>query len=71
MWLYFLLDTLVLIHIYILCLFNVIYFFLVGAEHMDSETGSSVGLTTREALSRLRQDIETVVDEYEEFRIKR
>lgn len=38
---------------------------------MDSETGSSVGLTTREALSRLRQDIEAVVDEYEEFQIKR
>jgi hypothetical protein len=38
---------------------------------MDSETGSSVGLTTREALSRLRQDIETVLHEYEEFQIKR
>lgn len=38
---------------------------------MDSETGSSVGLTTQEALSRLRQGIETVVREYEEFQIKR
>lgn len=38
---------------------------------MDFETGSSVGLTTQEALSRLRQDIETVVHEYEEFQIKR
>jgi hypothetical protein len=38
---------------------------------MDSKTDNSVGLTTREALSRLRQDIETVVNEYEEFQIKR
>jgi hypothetical protein len=37
---------------------------------MDSETRSSVGLTTLEALSRLRQDIETVVDE-RDFQIKR
>jgi hypothetical protein len=57
-------------HIY-LCLFNVIYFFLIGAERVDSETGSNVGLTTREALSRLHQDIETDEDEYEEFQIKR
>jgi hypothetical protein len=69
------LDTLVLMHIYsyirILCLFNVISFSLVGAKCMDSKTDSSVGLTTQEALSRLRQDIETVVNEYEEFQIKR
>jgi hypothetical protein len=38
---------------------------------MDSKTDSSVGLTTQEALSRLHQDIETVVKEYEEFQIKR
>jgi hypothetical protein len=38
---------------------------------MDSETGYNVGLTTREALSRLRHDIETVLDEYEEFQAKR
>jgi hypothetical protein len=38
---------------------------------MDSETGSSVGLTTQEALSRLHQDIETVVNEYKEYQIKR
>jgi hypothetical protein len=38
---------------------------------MDSEAGNGVGLTTREALSRLRQDIETVVDEYKEFQINR
>ncbi|XP_023717752.1 transmembrane protein 94-like [Cryptotermes secundus] len=37
---------------------------------MDSETGSSVGLTTQEALSRLCQGIETVVREYEEFQLK-
>jgi hypothetical protein len=38
---------------------------------MDLETGNSVGLTTGEALSRLRHDIETVLDEYEEFQAKR
>jgi hypothetical protein len=38
---------------------------------MDSKTGSSVGLTTQEALNRLHQDIETVLHEYEEFQIKR
>jgi hypothetical protein len=38
---------------------------------MDPKISSSVGLTTQEGLSRLRQDIETVLDEYEEFRIKR
>jgi hypothetical protein len=47
------------------------FFFLVGARRMDSETGNSVGLTTQEALSRLSQDIETVMDEYKEFQIKR
>jgi hypothetical protein len=38
---------------------------------MDMEAGNIVGLTTREALSRLRHDIETVLDEYEEFQAKR
>jgi hypothetical protein len=38
---------------------------------MDSEAANSVGLTTQEALSRLGQDIATVVDEYKEFQIKR
>ena len=38
---------------------------------MDLESGNSVGLTTREALNRLRYDIETVLDEYEEFQAKR
>jgi hypothetical protein len=44
---------------------------LLGVPPMDLEAGNSVGLTTREALSRLRHDIETVLDEYEEFQAKR
>lgn len=43
----------------------------LGTKHMDSEAGNRMGLTTQEALSRLCQDIETVVDEYKEFQTKR
>ncbi|XP_021935663.1 transmembrane protein 94 isoform X3 [Zootermopsis nevadensis] len=40
-------------------------------KQMDSEAGNRMGLTTQEALNRLCQDIETVVDEYKEFQTKR
>ena len=44
---------------------------LLGVPPLDMEAGNIVGLTTREALCRLRHDIESVLDEYEEFQAKR